>query len=186
MYLRILKKDLKRKKTMNIILLLFVILATTFVSSSVNNIIAVVTGLDSYFEKAGMPDYFAVTIDKIGGISMEELLEGIDTVESYGIEHVVYVNADNVLYKGKPLTGLKSTSMLYSLEDAELTYFDVNNQVIEKVEPGQVYVSGKHILNGVLDIGEKLVVELEDVSVTLEIFFDKNRVCAGGLFGLLA
>lgn len=169
MYLRILKKDLKRKKTMNIILLLFVILATTFVSSSVNNIIAVVTGLDSYFEKAGMPDYFAATIDKIGGTSMEKLLDEIDAVESYGIEHVVYANADNILYKGDPLASLKNTAMFYSFEDAELNYFDVNNQVIEEVEPGQVYVSGKHILNGVLDIGEKLVVELEDVSVTLEI-----------------
>lgn len=54
MYFNILKKDLKRKKTMNIILLLFIILATTFVSSSVNNMIAVTTALDSYFEKAGM------------------------------------------------------------------------------------------------------------------------------------
>lgn len=169
MYLQILKKDLKRKKTMNIILLLFVILATTFVSSSVNNIIAVVTGLDSYFEKAGIPDYFVATIDKIGGASMEELLDGIDAVDSYGIEHVIYANSDSILYKGEPLASLKNTAMFYSFEDAELNYFDVNNQVIEEVEPGQVYVSQKHILNGVLDIGEKLVVDLEDVSVTLEI-----------------
>ena len=41
MYLRILKKDLKRKKAMNVILLVFIILATMFVSSSVNNIISV-------------------------------------------------------------------------------------------------------------------------------------------------
>ena len=33
MYLSILKKDLKRKKAMNMILLLFIILATMFVSS---------------------------------------------------------------------------------------------------------------------------------------------------------
>ena len=64
MYFNILKKDLKRKKTMNIILLLFIILATTFVSSSVNNMLAVTTALDSYFEKADMPDYFAATMDK--------------------------------------------------------------------------------------------------------------------------
>ena len=36
MYLRILKKDLKRKKTMNVILLIFVILAATFIASSAN------------------------------------------------------------------------------------------------------------------------------------------------------
>ena len=49
MYLSILKKDFKRKGAMNIILLSFMILATMFVSSSVNNIINVTTALDSYF-----------------------------------------------------------------------------------------------------------------------------------------
>ena len=37
MNLKILKKDLKRKKSMNFILLLFVMLATTFIAASVNN-----------------------------------------------------------------------------------------------------------------------------------------------------
>lgn len=44
MYLNILKKDLKSKKTMNMILLVFIILATMFVSSSVNNILRVTNG----------------------------------------------------------------------------------------------------------------------------------------------
>ena len=39
MYLNILKKDLKRKKTMNMILLVFIILATMFVASGLNNVL---------------------------------------------------------------------------------------------------------------------------------------------------
>lgn len=54
MYFSILKKDLKRKKTMNIIMLVFVILSSMFVSSSVNNIVTVTTALDNYFDMAGM------------------------------------------------------------------------------------------------------------------------------------
>ncbi len=50
MYLRILKKDLKRKRAMNVILLVFIILASMFMSSGVSNIITVTTALDSYFE----------------------------------------------------------------------------------------------------------------------------------------
>ena len=60
MFWRILKKDLKRKKTMNIILLLFVVLCSMFAAASVNNIIAVVGGLDYYFEKAELGDYFII------------------------------------------------------------------------------------------------------------------------------
>ena len=62
MYLRILKKDIKRKKTMNIILLIFIILATTFIASGANNVVSVMTALDNYFEKAEVPDYYFGTV----------------------------------------------------------------------------------------------------------------------------
>ncbi len=54
MFFDILKRDLKRKKTMNIIILLFVILSVMFVSSSVTNLTAVTGSLDSFFDKAGV------------------------------------------------------------------------------------------------------------------------------------
>ena len=63
MYLNILKKDLKSKKTMNMILLVFIILATMFVSSSANNIISVTSALDNYFEMAGAPDFMFATMN---------------------------------------------------------------------------------------------------------------------------
>ena len=56
MYLRILKKDLQRKRTMNMILLIFVILAATFIASSANNLLTVSRALDSFLEKANAPD----------------------------------------------------------------------------------------------------------------------------------
>ena len=50
MFWRILKKDLKRKRTMNIILLMFIILCSMFASASVNNIAAVTGGIEHYFD----------------------------------------------------------------------------------------------------------------------------------------
>ena len=62
MFFRILRKDLMRKKTMNIIIFMFVILATMFVASSVNNILTVMNGLDFYFDKAGLTqNYFILS-----------------------------------------------------------------------------------------------------------------------------
>lgn len=46
MFFRILKKDLKRKKTMNIILFAFILLATMFVSSGLSNVVAVMNGTE--------------------------------------------------------------------------------------------------------------------------------------------
>ena len=56
MFLRILKKDLKRKRTMNAILLVFVILCSMFAAASVNNIAAVTGGIEHYFNISDMPD----------------------------------------------------------------------------------------------------------------------------------
>ena len=47
MYWHILKKDLKRKKTMNIILLLFVLLASMFIASGVSNMVTIFSALDN-------------------------------------------------------------------------------------------------------------------------------------------
>ena len=86
MYLRILKKDLKRKKAMNVILLVFIILASMFVSSGVNNIISVTTALDDYFEMADAPDYIAMTRNKSGAVDVDGILNSAASVESFGKE----------------------------------------------------------------------------------------------------
>ena len=45
MFFRILKKDLKRKKVMNAILLSFILLATMFVASGISNVVSVMNDL---------------------------------------------------------------------------------------------------------------------------------------------
>ena len=62
MFLRILKKDLKRKRTMNIILLLFIILASMFLASSVDNLIVVNGAIDHFMEISKVPDSFVIAL----------------------------------------------------------------------------------------------------------------------------
>jgi len=169
MYFHILKRDLKRKKTMNIILLLFVILAAMFVSSSVNNIISVVGGLDYYFEQAGVQDYFAATMNKADQSDLAELLNNVEEIDSYGVEPVIYMNPDNLIYDGEPLDTMQNTSVLLAYEDAQITYFDENNNPLKPVEEGSVWLSGKRIRENNMQIGDTLEIKIEDVSVTLKI-----------------
>lgn len=62
MFFSILKKDLKRKKSMNIILLLFIILAALFLASSVDNLIAVNGAIDHFLEISKVPDFFSLAL----------------------------------------------------------------------------------------------------------------------------
>ena len=54
MFFRILKKDLKRKKVMNAVLLSFILLAAMFVASGLSNVVSVMNGTDHYLKKAGI------------------------------------------------------------------------------------------------------------------------------------
>lgn len=61
MNFRILKKDLKRKKSINIILLIFIALATTFIASSVTNMSVILNATDDFFEAAELSDHIIIT-----------------------------------------------------------------------------------------------------------------------------
>ena len=63
MYWHILKKDLKRKKTLNIILLMFVLLASMFTASGASNMVTIFSALDNYLEMAEVPFYWLVFND---------------------------------------------------------------------------------------------------------------------------
>ena len=62
MLLHILKKDLKRKRTMNVILLLFITMAAAFMASSVNNLITITGAVDRLLGMANTPDYLTIAI----------------------------------------------------------------------------------------------------------------------------
>ena len=96
---------------MNVILLIFIILASTFVSSSVNNIVTVANGLNYYFEKANMSDLFAATMTKAEVTPITDVLDSIEEIDSYGIEHILYLNSENLIYEDEKLNRL-STSLL--------------------------------------------------------------------------
>ena len=101
MYIRILKKDLKRKKTMNVILLIFVILAATFIASSANNLTTVSSALDNFIEKADVPDYwFSSTNDAdIGRFKEFAADNGYD----YSISRLIQIEPRNILVEGEKL-----------------------------------------------------------------------------------
>ncbi len=136
MNIRILKKDLRRKKSMNFILLLFVMLATTFIAASISNIKVIVTGIDYYFEKANMSDYILNTMSGVNGErtdsekALEEFLADSEQVESFAEEVNLMVMDDWMEPIGDAKIDLANTLMVSSVEGSELKFFDEKNESI--------------------------------------------------------
>ncbi len=104
MFFSILKKDLKRKKSMNIILLIFIILATTFLASSVNNLIAISNSVDYFMEKAKTPDYIISAYDRGENKEFDKWLNTSNLIKSYDIDRSTILSKDNIkIKKGEKL-----------------------------------------------------------------------------------
>lgn len=168
MYLRILKKDLKRKKTMNCILLIFVILSTMFAASSVNNIITVMNGLDYYFEKAGLSDYAFIEKESDSGNSISEILEKDSSVKDYKKEEIIFSTTENFKKDGKRLADFSNIAIMMPIDEAKLNYFNSDNNIIKEVESGKVYISGSVPKKSGLKVGDTFQFMFGENELTFE------------------
>lgn len=168
MYLKILKKDLKRKKTMNCILLLFVILSAMFSASSVNNIITVMGGLDYYFEKAGISDYVIIEKETGSDIQTKDILENESSIDEFKKEEVVFAIADNFQIDEELLYDFSNIAIMMSVDERKLNYFDSNNDIITDVKEGKVYITGSIAEKAGLEEGDTFQYVFGDDTFTFE------------------
>lgn len=183
MYLDILKKDLNRKKTMNIILLIFVILASMFVSSSVNNILVVSGTLDSYFEKAEMTDYY-LGVSSVGAdTKISQILDDTDGVTSYKIEPFAVIDNKNFKFKGEKLS--VNQPFLTPFSKSGITFFDENNDQITNIDKGECYIQTKVMEKCNLEVGDSLDITYNDKTVSLKIKgYLKDAYLGSGMMGM--
>ncbi len=187
MFWRILKKDLKRKRAMNVILLVFIILASMFMSSGVSNIITVTTALDSYFEMADVPDYFALCENKSSDQDICGTLENASAIDEFRIEEFVRMSQSNITRVGEPLddSNINQILVLQSDRDMGMNYFLDDESILKSVPKGEIYVARYIEENMGLKVGDKITVEIEGVSreFTFAGSF-RDAVCGTELIGI--
>lgn len=187
MFFRILKKDLKRKKSMNIILLIFITLATTFLASSVNNLIAISESVDYFMEKAKTPDYIVSAYDRGDD---EELVNWLNTskyISSYDIDRSTMLSKDNIKIK----------------KDGQLQDFDPAGEILLQPQPkkygkildeegeeiilksGEIAFSLIDKSKNALEVNDKVIITLGDIKKEFIIkMFTKDATFGSGMMGM--
>lgn len=165
MFFRILKLDLKKKKVINILLLLFIILASVFSASGLNNIVTVMNGTDYYFDKAGIGDYEMISKkdDKIF-----EILDNEKIVKDYTYDLNYLASKNNIEVANQDLD-MKSNIFFQTIENSSIKFFDKNDQELKNISKGEVYITGSFIKDNGLAIGDKITIVLEDEKFDLKI-----------------
>lgn len=141
MYQRILKKDLKRKKTMNIILLIFIILAAIFISSSVNNLISISSATKSYFKKAELTDFIIITMkDAKNDTAITDFLNKDKQVDSWVADENLYMTDDNIKLENGKKFSMSTSGMISSFHVKQQKFFNSKDEEITNIPDGKIYM----------------------------------------------
>ncbi|MFV0362930.1 MAG: FtsX-like permease family protein [Suipraeoptans sp.] len=137
---------------MNIILLIFVMLATVFLTSSINNILVVMSGTDFYFSYAKIPDVNLYTLDIEEKNEIEEWLDS----ESELVSKHEYLYLDVL--------------------DAKNVVINKENGDTQTIDSGQTIYLGKHndgdYLKTYDDNGNTYELEIGEIALST-LFMDK-------------
>lgn len=167
MYFNILKKDFKRKKTMNFILFMFTMLAAMFVSSGLSNVVTVMNGTDYYLDKAGVGDFVIITQSGDGGV--ESILNTSSEVDSYKVETAYWGEKGQVNIEGNELNVTSNTIVFQKISENGLKFFDKDNQILSKINPGEVYVTAGLLKRNDATIGDTLFIDYHGLKLELTI-----------------
>ncbi len=162
MFLRILKKDLMRNKTMNLILFLFTVLAAVFVASGLNNLISVLNGTDYYLDQAGVGDYIIIAVTGKDDSSIQGVLENSTKVKDYKVDQLVFGKSDVLRHQDGSELDNDRTILLQSIDRTQIKYFNSDNQVITSVEKGRIYLPARFLKQQGIQPGDAVEIRILD------------------------
>lgn len=167
MFLRILRKDLIKRKATNLIVLLFVILAAMFVGGGLNNVLTVLNGTDYYLDKGGVGDYIIITMGRNALGSLDEMLKTEPSIKDYRLDNVVYASQDGIKKQDGSAVTTKNVPLLQSQMTSTFHFYNENNEDPAPLLPGHCYIAGDFIKKNDIKIGDTIFISQDDISVPL-------------------
>jgi len=180
MFLEILKRDLKRKKTMNFIIFVFVIMSVTFICSSVTNLSGTLTSIDDFFESAGVGDFIA--IERNGEeAAAKELAERLDCITELKTEQVLY-NAEAIGIKTGESKMLADIVIISSIDRAIYRYFyGEDNAELTEVPKGGIYLRQGALETLESEVGDSITITIDGIKKEFKILGVLKDAVFGGV-----
>lgn len=185
MFLRILQKDLMKRKVINCILFLFITLATVFLASSVNNILSVSGGISYFLDYANVPDIDAITtsrveVDDIDHWLKEQHTKGLIQDYAYDDFYSITEKSITVIHDGK--------EKKIESNGAEI-FLGVNHPRFDKVydsqgnpfalQPGEIGLTGVMMRNNDLAIGDTFIIKIGDIEKAFTVKVETKDAALG-------
>ena len=167
MFFRILRNELKRKRTMNIILFLFIAMATMFLASSVSNLITVTGAVDYFMEISKVPNRFAIALGESEQDVIEEYLEECESVSDYDVIHTYNITNERIsIVEAASTEETKyertNTLCVHAVTDGFMKVFDQDDKLLA-LEPGEIAFPRLEAEANNLQIGDRVSIIIGEV-----------------------
>jgi len=185
-FLKILKRDLKRKKAMNVVLFVLIVLVATLVASSTNLMYSTTTAVNSFISKSQVADLnIKIANTPENNKQIEEWANSMSAIDAYYSEVHIGVPSSNITVSD----GSKSISTniivsLSSLPQHVNLIFGQNDESFT-VQDGEIGlpINIKNTME--IKIGDQLTIDLEGISKTFVVKgFFKDAFMGSDLIGL--
>lgn len=170
MLLHIIKRDLKRKRTMNLILFLFIVLAATFLAGSVSNLVTVMGAVDHFLETANTPDIIIIALED----RMEKFLDESNFVSEYEVLDMRAVSGDEIEIvrcqkePGKKKYEKGNTLAIGTVPENFSKAFDGEGNMLD-LKRGEVAIAKLQAQSNDLQVGDVIKITLSGRSLELTI-----------------
>lgn len=186
MFLKILKKDLKRKKSMNIILFIFMIMASMLIASSINMLYTTINAMDSYMEEANTADNIILAnADEENDKKMEEWLSSNDLIVESQLEKLTLITAKNIKIPSQYKEYEDDRTLVMSKVSQK--YNQIFNEKNKKfhLNEGEIALPITIVESYGLKIGDEITIKIEDINKKLKlVHFVKDAAFGSGFMGM--
>ena len=180
MLINILKKDLKRKKSMNFILFTFIALSALFLASSLSNLKAVSNAVDYFGEQSNVADYFIYASDEWAE-ELEDWLSGNQHVIDWQKDAGIFLNAENFTSSnyevGVGVTYLDKLPKRYNLLLQEN-----NNEPLTTLKNGEITMSYHDASRNGLTDGDEITIRVGDRERTFRLAYIVKDFIFGSVY----
>lgn len=163
---RILKKDMKRRKSINIILFLFIAIAAVFLSSSVNNILVVASAEQYYLDYANIPDVNVIMSSTKEKDAVDQWIsQDAPNVKSYGYDTILTLPEKGITIKKdgkKSEFDANGASVYLGAKDVEYCKVYDKDGNDFALKQGELAMTQVTMDRNKIQIGDPIVVETGD------------------------
>lgn len=159
---------------MNIILFMFITMASAFIASSANNVSTINTALDDYFTMANSPDHMLLLSENEAS-HVETFVT--DEQIPYWKQEMWSITKDQLLVNGN--IGSYGNLMSVTTISSDFHVFDQQDQILTDVEDGTIYLSASAASTLGLNKGDQITLKNGEISKTFT-FHDEIK---DALFG---